>query len=137
MADKEKELAKREEEIKAKEDYISKMEAHLDEREKTLDEREKKLSATGPSVSPAGDTKKPLTKEQEKLIDEGCKAYGIAKQFLFHSRIDAHTGEAVLVTSGGAKVRYAKGMEVAKLDPVRVDGISRKKPKTLVMGKKK
>jgi len=42
----------------------------------------------------------------------------------------------VIVTNGGAKVRFKKGDEVEKLAPERVDGISRKKPR-YVAGKKK
>jgi len=114
---------------------LEKLSAHLEEREQALDEREKALRLKGVSVE-AGEKKKPLTKEQEKLIAEGCKAYGIDRKFLFSSGIDPHTGAAVLVTNGGAKVRFGKGAEVVPLGQVQVDGVSRKKPRH-VMGKKK
>jgi len=73
---------------------LEKLSAHLDEREKALE---------------AGEKKKPLTKAQEKLIAEGCKAYGIDRKFLFSSGIDPHTGEAVILTHGGKKLRYKTG----------------------------
>lgn len=73
---------------------LEKLKTHLDEREKGLEAAEKE---------------KPLTKEQEKLIAEGCKAYGIDRKFLFSSGIDPHTGEAVILTHGGKKIRHKKG----------------------------
>lgn len=133
---KDKALEEKEKELKDKESELAALQEFLDKREAELDAREKALAEKGPSVAPAGSVEKPLTKEQEKLIEEGCKAYGIDKKYLFHSRIDPRTKEAVLVTAGGKKVRYAKSMEVEPLDPVAVDGISRKKPRH-VMGKKK
>lgn len=87
---------------------LEKLSAHLEEREQALDEREKALRLKGVSVE-AGEKKKPLTKEQEKLIAEGCKAYGIDRKFLFSSGIDPHTGEAVILTHGGKKLRYKTG----------------------------
>lgn len=124
-----------EKEMQAMKGDLEKLSAHLEGREKALDAREKAIRAKGITVE-AGDEKKPLTKAQEKLIEEGCKAYGIDPQYLFASGIDPHTGAAVLVTNGGAKVRFSKDEKVVPLDPVRVDGISRKKPRH-VMGKKK
>ena len=114
---------------------LEKLSEHLKEREKGLDEREAAMKAKGVSVE-ADEGEKPLTKAQEKLIAEGCKAYGIDRKLLFSSGIDPHTGEAVLLTDGGAKVRFGKGAKVVPLDRVRVDGVSRKKPRH-VMGKKK
>jgi len=123
-------------ELEAKAAELSELQDFLDKREAELDAREKALAEKGPSVAPAADEERPLTKEQEKLIEEGCKAYGIGKKYLLKARIDPHTKEAVLITHGGAKVRFGKGMDAAALDPVRVDGVSRKKPRHLI-GKKK
>ena len=131
-----KDLEAREKALAERDQEIKELQEHLDKREAEIAEWEKALAEKGPSVAPAEPTEKPLTKEQEKLIEEGCRAYGIDKKYLFHFRIDPRTKEAVLVTNGGKKVRYAKGMEVEELDPVAVDGISRKKPRH-VMGKKK
>jgi hypothetical protein len=122
-------LEEKEKELKELEEFLARKEVELDAREKALKER-------GPSVSKAVEEKKPLTKDQQKLIEDGCKAYGIDARYLDHARIDPRTKEAVLVTVGGKKVRYARDMEVEKLDPVAVDGISRKKPRH-VMGKKR
>jgi hypothetical protein len=109
--------------------------AYLEKKEADLDTREKALAERGPSVAPARVEKKPLSSDERKLIEEGCKAYGIDEKYIFSAKIDVRTKEAVLVTAGGAKVRYAKNMAVDALDPVAVDGISRKKPRYL-MGKK-
>jgi len=127
------ELIKKEEELKAKEKYLDDLQKFFEEKEKKMAEREKTLVSvleTGPAA------KKPLSEEDKKLIKEGCTAYGIAEKYLFAAGIDVLTRKAVLVTNGGTKVRYAKGDKVEKLDPVRVDGISRKKPR-YVAGKKK
>jgi len=69
----------------------------------------------------------------QALINEGCTAYGIPKEHVFSSGIGAD-GKAVIVTNGGAKVRYGKGDQVEKLDYIRVTGINpnAKKKKPLV-----
>jgi len=136
VEEREKALDKREEDIAAREIEVDGLRVWLDGKEKELEAREKALAGKTTSVSQAEPEEKPLTKDEQKLIEDGCKAYGIPQEHLFHFRIDPRTKEAVLVTAGGKKVRYARGMEVEKLDPVAVDGISRKKPRH-VMGKKK
>lgn len=79
-----------------------------------------------------------LKKADVALIADGCKAFGIDPKFLFASSVRVIDGEktAVLVTNGGAKVFYKKGDKPEPLDPIRVDGIIRKKMKP-VTGKKK
>ena len=129
----EKALAEKEEELTAKEKFLADLQDYLDKREQELADREK-VMPTVVNASPAEE--KPLSKEEQKLIDEGCKAYGIPKEFLFHKRIDREKGQVVLVTHGGKKVRYSKGMEVEPLTQVQVDGKPTKKPRH-VMGKKK
>lgn len=81
-------------------------------------------------------TKPKEEKKDEAIIKEACKAYKIDPKYVLASNFYPEKGEAVIVTYGGAKVRYKKGDEVEPLDPVRVDGISRKKPR-YVAGKKK
>ena len=133
LADKEKALAEKEEELAAKEKFLADLQEYLAKREQELTDREKAMP-TVIKVGPAEE--KPISKEEQKLIDEGCKAYGIPKEFLFHKRIDREKGQVVLVTHGGKKVRYSKGMEVEPLTQVQVDGKPTKKPRH-VMGKKK
>jgi hypothetical protein len=72
-----------------------------------------------------------------KLIAQGCKAYGIDPKYLFSSRIDDTTGEAILVTHGGSKVRYQAGQDVEKLNSIAVTGINPKPKKEPIAGKKK
>jgi len=74
--------------------------------------------------------------EGRDLIDEACEAYGINKRYVFSSAYHSDTDEAVIVTNGGAKVRYRRGDKVEALPPVRVDGIIRKKMR-VVAGKGK
>jgi hypothetical protein len=126
----------REKRPEVKEKELQELQDFLAKKEAALETREKMLAEQGPSVAPAADEERPLTKEQEKLIADGCKAYGIDKKHLFHTRIDRHTGEAVLVTNGGAKVRFAKDGTVKPLPPLRVHGIPPEKTH-VVMGKKK
>ena len=47
--------------------------------------------------------------EDQTLIDEALKVYKIDPEHLFHSRVDGDTGEAVIVTHGGKKLRHGKG----------------------------
>lgn len=61
--------------------------------------------------------------KDEKLIAEACKAYGIAPKFVFASAVNA-AGQAVVVTNGGKKIRYAAGDKVEPLDEISITGIN-------------
>ncbi len=63
-------------------------------------------------------------KKGKALIDEACKAYGIASKYVFSSRIDEETGEAVVLTNGGSKVRFKSGDKVEKLSDIQITGIN-------------
>ena len=122
--------------LEQKEKELKELQAFLAKKEAELDEREKALAEKGPSVAPDSNQERPLSDADRKLIDEGCRAYGIDKKYLVKARIDPHTKQAVLLTAGGAKVRYAKDGDVKKLASIRVHGIPPEKTR-VVMGKKK
>lgn len=69
---------------------------------------------------------KALGKGPDKLILEACDAYGVAWQNVMASAIDPATGEAILVTFGGKKVRYKKGQAVQKLSELEITGVNPK-----------
>lgn len=70
------------------------------------------------------------------LILEACKAFGVALEFLFASRVDGD--EAVIITNGGKRVRYKKGDKVEPLDYIAVTGINpAAKKRKVIAGKKK
>jgi len=107
-----KELQDHEDELKAKAE-------HLREREQSIERRETIL----------GLSHRPLSKAEQKLIDEGIKVYKIPREYLFSSGIDQNTGEAVLVTSGGKKIKYRKGEDAkCKLTEVEITGKIQKEP---------
>jgi len=62
-----------------------------------------------------------LSEKDQAAIDKARKAYGIAPQYLFSSRIDGK--EVVLVTNGGKKVRYS-GEKVEPLGKIAITGIN-------------
>jgi len=128
-----KDKDRKEENFKARERDLDERLVWLDNREKDLEKREKALP---PAAAGRFLEKRPISKAGQRLIDEACEAYGIDKKHVLDSNFYPETGEAVIVTNGGAKVRFKKGDEVEKLAPERVDGISRKKPR-YVAGKKK
>jgi len=112
-------------------------EARIAELEAELRKKDAQLAEVlAPFVSP--EEPEP-TKEEKKLIAEGCEAYGIAEKYLLKGRVEYDGDEpvAVLVTHGGAKVRYRAGDKVLALDAVQVDGISRMKPRKPLTGGKK
>ena len=76
-------------------------------------------------------------KAGEELLAAACKAYGISKEHVFASNYYPEAGEVVIVTAGGTKVRFKKGDKVEALEPVRVDGVIRKKMKPVTGAKKK
>ena len=70
----------------------------------------------------------------EKLITAACEAYGIAPKYVLASRIDPATGEAVIVTHGGSKVRFKAGAKVQPLDSIAVTGINPKPKRKPIAG---
>lgn len=75
---------------------------------------------------------------EDKLIDEGCKAYGIAPKYVLSSRIDTQTGEAVILTKGGSKVRFKAGDKPQPLSEIAVTGINPNwAKKKVIAGKEK
>jgi hypothetical protein len=73
----------------------------------------------------------------EELIAEACKAYGIDPKYVFASAYHADTGEAVIVTNGGSKVRFKVGDKVAPLDQIAVTGINPKPKHKPITGPEK
>ncbi len=71
-------------------------------------------------------------KGSKKLLAEACKAFGIDPKYIFASRQDNETGEMVILTNGGKRVRYRSGQEVEPLDPIAITGINpiKRKPIT-------
>jgi hypothetical protein len=113
----ERELKDKEEALKAEEQALAARKMALDSRERTIAERERISREIGEVQE------RPLSKEDEKLISEALKTYKIPRKYLFHARIDAETGEAVIVTSGGKKLRHRKGSEAKfQLDEVQITG---------------
>lgn len=68
---------------------------------------------------------------EKELLAEGCKAYGIDPKYVFNSRFDAETGEMVILTNGGRRVRFRSGDKVETLDPIAVSGINPVKRKPI------
>lgn len=125
--------------VKKRKTALAKEQERLIGLEKELDKREAALA--GVQLPAVEETEKPeLGKDDIDLIEEAMNAYCIAPEHVLNANIDRRTGKAVILTEGGAKVRYAYGDEKAEdfkpLPPERVDGVSRKKPKAVV-GKKK
>jgi hypothetical protein len=69
----------------------------------------------------------------DKLIAAALDAFNIDPKFVAGSRYDEVTGEAVIVTNGGTKVRFKDGDKPEKLSTVAITGINpapKKKPIT-------
>lgn len=149
MGKKEEELAKMEKALTEKEKALNEREKALTEKEQLLDEwgdeletlklelAEKEKALDQIAAAPV-EKEKPLSRAEIALLEKACEAYGIPEEYVLTARIDK--GEAVIVTHGGAKVRYKKGDEKEEgfrpLDPIRVDGVIRKKMKPITGGKK-
>jgi hypothetical protein len=71
----------------------------------------------------------------EKLIDAACVAFGIAPKYVFKSRYSPETGEVIVVTHGGKKVRYKQGDKVEPLDEIAVTGINPRPKRKPIAGK--
>jgi hypothetical protein len=73
----------------------------------------------------------------DKLITEALKVYGIGKKYVAGSRIDEATGEAVIVTVGGKKVRYASGDKPDPLSDIAITGVNPAAKRKPITGGKK
>ena len=73
-------------------------------------------------------------KVDNKLIQTACLAYGIQPKYVLSSTVNGD--EAVIVTQGGAKVRFKAGMKVEQLDEISVSGINPKNAKRKVVAGK-
>lgn len=71
----------------------------------------------------------------EDLIAAACEAFGISPKYVFASAFHEDTGEAVVVTNGGSKVRFKAGSKVEPLDPIAVTGINPKPKRKPIAGK--
>lgn len=157
LGDLEKTLAAKKDQLKSWEESLTKQNSELEagikdlhEREKALGEKEASLKDWEQVLAKAqADLEKPgaavvveekleLSTAEKKLIAEAVDAYGIADEFVFAAGIDKETGHAVIVTNGGAKVKYAEGDEVEPLTQIQITGINpeaeKRKP---IAGKKK
>lgn len=114
-------MTDKEKEEKAKAEAESKAQA---EKEKAEAEAKAKAAAKG---NASGD----------KLIEEACKAYGIDKKYVLASRVDKETGEAVIVTVGGKKVRYKAGDKVQPLGSIAITGVNPAAKRKPITGAKK
>ena len=92
-----------------------------------LKEQQEHFTATLETLEPVegGMERIPLSEADAELICDACDAYGISDDFILDANIDRTTGEAVVVTKGGAKVRYAPDMEIVPLTEIQVTGINR------------
>lgn len=65
---------------------------------------------------------KEVNPKDAALLKEALKAYGIAEKYVHGSRVDVE-GKVTIVTHGGKKVAWKKGMEVEPLTTIQVTGI--------------
>ena len=145
MAQREEALAAREKELAVKEEALAKQAGpltgwaeKLEKRETELAEREKLLAEPAVLVSTEDDEPE-LSDADRALIEKALKAYGIAPEHAIGTNIDRDTGEAVIVTNGGKKVRFAKGQkDVEPLNEIEISGINPKaKKRKPIAGKAK
>ena len=59
-----------------------------------------------------------------EIVAEAIKAYGIDQKYVFASKFYSETGEAVILTHGGAEVRYKTGDTPVPLSETAVTGIN-------------
>ncbi|MDY7034547.1 MAG: hypothetical protein SV375_00065 [Thermodesulfobacteriota bacterium] len=118
---------------------IKELENKLAGREARIEELSRELMAAEPGTgSVVADVDEPeLTEADIELMEMACHAFGVEDRYLVKARIevDPESGEktAVVLTAGGARVRYRKGDEkadnFAPLNYVQVTGINPKAAK--------
>jgi len=137
LEERETALADWEESLGKDQKEIEKIKIENEELKKALVETE---GLTPGAVEPVEEEPE-LSEEDLAVIKAGCEAYGIESRFVFNARIDRLSGEAVILTNGGKKVRYLPGYEekkdFRKLNEIEVTGINPKNEKRKpITGKK-
>jgi len=72
----------------------------------------------------------------DKIVAEAMDAYGIDQKYVFASKSYPETGEAVILTHGGAEVRYKRGDTPVPLSETAVTGINPEMAKRKVIAGK-
>ena len=72
----------------------------------------------------------------DKIIAKAMEAYGIGSKHVLSSKFYPETGEAVIVTAGGKKVRYKAGDKPQPLSQIAVTGVNPEAAKRKVVAGK-
>lgn len=72
----------------------------------------------------------------DKIMALALAAFGIALKYVFASKFYPETGEAVILTNGGSKVRYRAGDKPMPLSEIAVTGINPEAAKRKVIAGK-
>lgn len=126
-----KNLAELERDLGAEKQALDEREAALNEREKAIAAREAELASI--VVEAAGGTVQgdPIFSEEDvEVIERACDALGIPSMYVFSANIDRATGEVVVITTGGKRVRWLPGAKV-ELSEIEITGINPKKRKPI------
>lgn len=73
----------------------------------------------------------------DEIVEGLREAYGIPREYLLLGRVDAVTGEVVLVTHGGKKIRHREGDEPMPLSEIEITGINPENARRKVVAGKK
>jgi hypothetical protein len=60
----------------------------------------------------------------DKILAAALKAYGIDEKFVLDSAFNEETGEVVIVTNGGSKIRFKEGDKPQPLSDIAITGIN-------------
>ena len=72
----------------------------------------------------------------EELLAAGLSAYGIEREHLAGAGMDPATGQVVMVTAGGSKVRWPLAGKPAQLTAVQITGVSPRAARKPVAGRR-
>ncbi len=115
--------------LKVREETLIEKEQALLEKERSLNTQETALTQSAKAHE--GETVQRPIKAETVLIEAVCEAYGIDPEYVLASSVK-DSGEVIILTTGGSKIRWNCGDRVKSLEPVQIDGIPRSEPKPLV-----
>lgn len=82
------------------------------------------------------DEKKEKNRIGDNIMAEALEAYGIDPKYVFASKVYPETGEAVILTNGGSKVRFKAGDKPQPLSQIAITGINPEAAKRKVIAGK-
>lgn len=121
------EMDARAKELDQRKDLLDGREIEVFDREQALDDREQAFIDAAVAGAMGS-----MSEEETEICAAVCDGLGIANAHLMAANFDRASGEVVILTNGGKRVRVKPGQAIEPLSEIEITGINPKKRKPIV-----